>query len=126
MERFSWLRGLLTVRLGWVRATVWAASIGQIAAGLLILVGLMHDPWLVLAGLLVLPAANAELRYALAVRQFSDRRVGDLARTALVSIDTATTQSEVAQLSVANPLADFLIVDSGRPVAAGPHQQLGD
>jgi Zn-dependent protease len=111
------LRGVLTVRLGWVRATVWAASIGQIAAGLLVLVGLMHDPWLALAGLLVFPAANAELRYALAVRQFSDRRVGDLARTALVSIDTTTTQSEVAQLSVANPLADFLIVDAGRPVA---------
>ncbi len=75
------LRGLLTMRMGWARATVWAASIGQIAAVVLILVGFVHDFWLVLAGLLVLPAANAELRYALAVRQFANRCVGEVARS---------------------------------------------
>jgi stage IV sporulation protein FB len=111
------LRGMLTTRLGWARATVWAASVGQVAAVLLILVGLMQDFWLVLAGLLVLPAANAELRYALAVRQFSDRRVGEVARSDVIAIDPDTTVSDAADLSVATPIADFLIVDSGRPVA---------
>jgi stage IV sporulation protein FB len=111
------LRGLLTTRLGWARATVWAASVGQVAAVLLILVGLVQDFWLVLAGLLVLPAANAELRYALAVRQFADRRVGDVARTEVVEIGVATTVSESADLSVTSPITDFLVVDSGRPVA---------
>ena len=111
------LRGLLTIRMGWARATVWAASIGQVAAVLLILVGFMHDFWLVLAGLLVLPAANAELRYALAVRQFANRRVGEVARTELVTIDATTTISEAAELSVATPVADFLVLDNNRPVA---------
>jgi len=111
------LRGLLTMRMGWARATVWAASIGQVAAVLLILVGLMHDFWLVLAGLLVLPAANAELRYALAVRQFANRRVGEVARIELVRLDQAATISEAAELSVATPVADFLIMDGHRPVA---------
>lgn len=111
------LRGLLTMRMGWARATVWAASIGQVAAVLLILVGLMHDFWLVLAGLLVLPAANAELRYALAVRQFANRRVGEVARIELVRLDPAATISEAAELSVATPVADFLIMDGHRPVA---------
>lgn len=111
------LRGLLTARLGWARATVWAASIGQIAAVLLILVGFMHDFWLVLAGILVLPAANAELRYALAVKQFANRRVGEVARTEVVVVDAATTISEAADLSVATPIVDFLVVDRHRPVA---------
>mgnify|MGYP001555053353 FL=1 len=111
------LRGLLTIRLGWVRATVWAASVGQVAAVLLIVVGIMHDFWLVLAGLLILPAANAELRYALAVKQFANRRVGELARTEVITIDVATTVSEAAELSVATPIADFLVTEFGRPVA---------
>ena len=110
------LRGLLTIRMGWVRATVWAASVGQVAAVLLIVVGFMHDFWLVLAGLLILPAANAELRYALAVKQFANRRVGELARTEVITIDVATTVSEAAELSVARYQAgsvDFLgVVDS--------------
>lgn len=111
------LRGLLTIRLGWVRATVWAASVGQVAAVLLIVVGFMHDFWLVLAGLLILPAANAELRYALTVKQFANRRVGELARTEIITIDVATTVSEAAELSVATPIADFLVTEHGRPVA---------
>lgn len=111
------LRGLLTMRLGWARATIWAASIGQVAAVVLILVGLMEDFWFALAGLLILPAANAELRYALAVRQFSDRRVGDLTRTQIIHVDAATTVSEVAERSVATPIADFVVTDHDRPVA---------
>ena len=111
------LRGLLTMRMGWARATVWAASIGQIAAVLLILVGFIHDFWLVLAGFLVLPAANAELRYALAVRQFADRVVGELARTDLVRLESATTISEAAEHSVATPVADFLVMEGHRPKA---------
>ena len=111
------LRGLLTTRLGWARATVWAASIGQIAAVLLILIGFLQDFWLVLAGLLVLPAANAELRYALAVKQFANRLVGEVARSEVVAVDATTTISEAADVSVARPIADFLVVDHNRPVA---------
>jgi Zn-dependent protease len=110
-------RGLLTTRMGWARATVWAASVGQVVGAVLIVVGLVHNLWLALGGLLILPAANAELRYALALRHFADRRVGDVARTALVRLAPGTTLSEAAELSVANPLADFLVVEDGRAVA---------
>jgi Zn-dependent protease len=110
------LRGWLTGRMGWARATVWAASIGQIAAVTLLVVGVTRDLWLVLAGLLILPAANAELRYALAVRQFVDRRVRDLARRDQITVDGATALSAVAELSVGRPLADFLLTERGRVV----------
>lgn len=111
------LRGLLTIRFGWVRATVWAASVGQVAAVLLIVVGIMQDFWLVMAGLLVLPAANAELRYALAVKQFANRKVGELVRSETIAIDVRTTVSDAAELSVATPIADFLVTEFGQPVA---------
>ncbi|MCU0303406.1 MAG: site-2 protease family protein [Thermoanaerobaculales bacterium] len=110
------LRGLLTLRLGWIRATVWAGSIGQVAAALLLLLGVIFDPWLILAGILILPAANAELRYALLLRQLAGRRVGDLVRGELITVDGAATISEVSELSVASPLADFLVSDRGRVV----------
>ena len=99
-----------------MRATVWAASVGQIGAIVLIVVGLAEDFWLVLAGLLVLPAANAELRYALALRHLADRRVCDLMRRELVHIDRSTSISEAAELSVSTPISDFLVTDRGRPV----------
>jgi stage IV sporulation protein FB len=108
------LRGLLTMRIGWSRATVWAASVGQIAGGLLLLAGFLRDPWLILAGLLVLPAANAELRYALALRQFTDRTAGDMARTALAAVDGSVTVSEAAERSMASPEIDFVVTDGGR------------
>jgi stage IV sporulation protein FB len=118
------LRGLLTSRMGWARATVWAASVGQIAGVMLLLFGFLHDAWLILAGLLVLPAANAELRYALALRQFTDRTVGELARKALVRIGIETTLSEAAELSVAQPEIDFLVVDKERIVGYLPAARL--
>jgi Zn-dependent protease len=118
------LRALLTMRMGWIRATVWAASIGQIAAVTLLVVGVMQDFWLVLAGLLILPAANAELRYALAVRHFADRRVRDLVRTELIRVDRTTTLSEAAEQSVTTPLADFLVIDGGRAVGYLPAARL--
>ena len=58
---------------------------------------------------------NAELRYALAVRQFADRRVGDLVRAGLIAVDGRTTVSEAAEHSVADPIADFLVTAAGRP-----------
>ena len=110
-------RGLLTMRIGWARATVWAASVGQVLGGLLIVVGLVHDLWLTFGGLLILPAANAELRYALAIKHFADRSVGDIARTDLIPLGPQTTVSEAAERSLAKPLADFLVVIGGRPSA---------
>jgi Zn-dependent protease len=118
------LRGLLTLRLGWIRATVWAASMGQVAAVLLLLLGLVFDPWLILAGFLILPAANAELRYALALRQLADRRIGDLVRGDLITVDAASTVSEVSELSVASPLANFLIRRRGEIVGYLPAPRL--
>jgi stage IV sporulation protein FB len=108
------LRGMLTVRLGWAKATVWAASAGQVAGVLLIITGFMQDAWLIFAGVLILPAANAELRYALALRQFADRTVGEIARPSVIPIDLHTTVSGAAELSLARPEVDFLVVDQGR------------
>ena len=72
------VRAALRRRLGWARATVWTASAGQVAAVVLVWVGIFHLPWLILAGLVILPAANSELRRALVVRQLERRPVGDL------------------------------------------------
>jgi Zn-dependent protease/CBS domain-containing protein len=111
------LRGVLSPRIGWVRATVWAASAGQVAGAVLIVVGVIHDAWLVLAGILILPGANSELRFALAARHLSDRRVIDLARTKLLSITDSSTVSVAVGMSEMSPLSDLLVVNEGGPTA---------
>jgi len=64
----------------------------------------------------VLPAANAELRYALALRQFTNRTAADLARGGFAVVDAQAKLSEVAEQSVVRPELDFLISDRGRVV----------
>jgi stage IV sporulation protein FB len=103
------LRGALARRLGPLRATIWAASIGQIGAVVLIGVGIFHDPWLILAGLLVFPGANTELQRALGLRRLRHLTVGDLALTNLEHLDASATLQAAADRSRAAPDRDFVV-----------------
>jgi stage IV sporulation protein FB len=114
------LRGALEPSLGRVRATVWAASLGQIAAVLAIGVGLFHQWWLILAGVLILPSANAELRHALALRQLQTRRVADVMVTRLQHAAPDEPINAVLDRSRAAPMDEFIVVDSGACVGYLP------
>jgi len=118
------LRGILEPRLGRVRATVWAASLGQVAAVLAIGVGVFHQWWLVLAGVLILPTANAELRHALALRQLQTRRVGDVMVTRLQHAAPEDLVSTVLARSRAAPLDEFVLIEKGACVGYLPAARL--
>jgi Zn-dependent protease/CBS domain-containing protein len=118
------LRGALAERLGWTRATVWAASAGQVTAVVLVVAGVVHDPWLFLGGLLLFPGANSELRLALGLRALANRRVEHvmLPRVQLVGRDA--TLVDLAALSRDSPITEFVVHDGSSAVGYLPAARL--
>jgi Zn-dependent protease/CBS domain-containing protein len=114
------LRSALTSLLGWNRATVWAASIGQMLALLLIGLGTVYEPWLILAGALILPGANAELRRALTRRSIVASDAGDVMITHWRAVAEETALSSLAGRPLASPSASLVTSDSGKVVGFIP------
>jgi stage IV sporulation protein FB len=108
------LRAVLQTRIGWARATVWTASAGQVAAFVLVWVGVFQEPWLILAGLVILPAANSELRRALVVRQLERRPISDLhgSRFRVLPADATAEQLRAARRD--DPAAALVLRDADR------------
>jgi stage IV sporulation protein FB len=118
------LRGALAERIGWTRATVWAASAGQVTAVVLMVVGVVHDPWLLLGGLLLFPGANSELRLALGLRALANRRVQQvmLSEVQLVGRDAAL--ADLAAISRDTPITEFVVHDGTAAVGYLPAARL--
>lgn len=118
------LRAALAGHIGWARATVWAASAGQVAAFVLLLLGAVVSPWLAVAGVVILPGANRELRLALAVRALEGRTVAELAGEHTLEADTGDTVASVADRARQTPAAAILVLESGVPTGHVPLARL--
>jgi Zn-dependent protease len=118
------LRGALATRIGWSRATVWAASIGQVAAILLIIVGIVHQPLLALAGVLLLPGANSELRLAIGLRSLATSRVGEVMLSSIQLVGPDASLRALAQGEREAPINEFFVHDGQRVVGFLPAARL--
>ena len=103
------LRGALSERLGEARATVWSASAGQVTAVVLIGVGLFHEPWLALAGVVLLPAANLELRAALRRRELERTTVMAVVPPRPLRVDGDSPLADVRSRWQRGPMSDVLV-----------------
>ncbi len=103
------LRAVLQARIGWARATVWTASAGQVAAFVLVWVGVFQEPWLILAGLVILPAANSELRRALVVRQLERRPISDLHGSRFRVLPADATAEQLRSARADDPSAALVL-----------------
>lgn len=110
------LRSALAGRLGWCRATIWAASFGQILAFCLIFAGFFHSPWLILAGVLILPGASAELQRAQTLRELRSTKVGDVMITHIEPVSADTPLEHMAAFSRHEPLLEYPVTDEGRVI----------
>ncbi len=57
------LRSLLSIKMGRVKATRWAARIGQVLAVGFVVLGLFYNIWLVIIGIFIFLGAGAESEY---------------------------------------------------------------
>jgi Zn-dependent protease len=66
-------RSILALKFGFLRATLWAVTIGKVIAVLFIILGFRYNPWLVLIGLFIFTGADSEKRQAIYMAILSQR-----------------------------------------------------
>jgi stage IV sporulation protein FB len=118
------LRGALSARLGWTRATIWSASAGQVTALLLMAAGLVHNPWLLLAGVLLFPGANSELRLALSLRSLERSTVRELMLSDVQLVAPEVRLESLAQVSRDELISEFIVHDGERALGFLPAGRL--
>jgi len=114
------LRGALAGRIGWIRATVWAASAGQVMAVVLMVVGIVHGPWLFLGGLLLFPGANSELRLALGLHALAKRRIQQVMLPEVQLVGPDASLKDLAAISREAPITEFVVHDGNIAVGYLP------
>jgi len=107
------LRALLTIGMGYTRATRVAASIGQGLAVLFAFLGLMGNPLLVLIAVFIFVAASGEAGYV----QARDYARGYLASHAMITayqaLGPTATADDAAALLLRTTQQEFPVVDGG-------------
>ena len=66
-------RSILALKFGFLRATLWAVTIGKVIALLFIVLGFFYDPWLALIGFFIYAGANSEKRPAIYLTMLAQR-----------------------------------------------------
>jgi Zn-dependent protease len=66
-------RSILALKFGFLRATLWAVTIGKVIAVLFIILGFFYNPWLVLIGLFIFSGANSERQQAIYLTMLAQR-----------------------------------------------------
>jgi Zn-dependent protease/CBS domain-containing protein len=108
------LRALLASRLGYVRATEAAASIGQAVAFALGFIGLLYNPILIFIAIFVYLAAAAEA-HSVAMRAMAHGiPVGAAMITQFATLTPEAHVDEAVQTSLRTSQSEFPVVDAAR------------
>jgi stage IV sporulation protein FB len=111
------LRALLAIRLGHVRATEIAATIGQAFAFVLGFVGLFYNPILIFIAIFVYLAAASEAQLVALRAMSRDVPVGAAMMTQLARLTPEAHIDEAVETLLRTSQSEFPVVDGdGRPV----------
>jgi Zn-dependent protease len=66
-------RSVLALKFGFLRATLWAVTVGKIIAVLFMVYGYFRNPWLVLIGFFIYAGANSEKQQAIYLTMLAQR-----------------------------------------------------
>ena len=107
------LRALLAMQMKHARATRIAASVGQIMAVLLGVLGLVGNPMLLFVAVFVFFGAQQEALYATAKENFEETRVLDIMQPLPPVFARGTTVLAAVQMAMRDSRASYPLVDSG-------------
>jgi len=107
------LRALLATRMKHARATRVAASVGQVMAVLLGVLGLVGNPMLLFVAAIVFFGAQQEALYASAKENFEETRVIDVMQPLPPVFTRGTTVLAAVQLAMRDSRDSYPLVDSG-------------
>jgi Zn-dependent protease/CBS domain-containing protein len=105
------LRAALAYKLDYARATRIAAGVGQVMAGLFVVLGLMGNPWLVLIAIFVFMGAQAEAQAAEIRWNIGDLRVRDAMITDFLTLAPSDTLKQAADQLLAGSQQDFPVLE---------------
>ena len=107
------LRALLATQMKHARATRIAASVGQIMAVILGVLGLVGNPMLLFIAVFVFFGAQQEALYAVAKENFEETRVVDVMQPLPPVFARGTTVLAAVQMAMRDSRASYPLVDSG-------------
>lgn len=110
------LRAILASRMGQLRATRIAATVGQGMALLFGFVGLFSNPFLVFIALFVWMGATAEYGLAQTEAFLADVPVRQAMVTEFHALSPKQSLGEAVQMTLAGPQADFPVVEVGEVI----------
>jgi Zn-dependent protease len=105
------LRAVLATRLGYVRATRVAATIGQAMAVALGFIGLFGNPLLILVAVFVFLAASGEAGFVQGRDLTEGRRASDVMITSFATLGPQSTVGAAAELLLRTTQHEFPVVD---------------
>jgi Zn-dependent protease/CBS domain-containing protein len=110
------LRAILASRMGQLRATRIAASVGQGMALLFGFVGLFSNPFLVFIALFVWMGATAEYGLAQTEAFLADVPVRQAMVTGFHALSPKQSLGEAVQMTLAGPQTDFPVLEEGEVI----------
>ncbi len=129
------LRSVLATRLGYVRATRFAAETGRFLAVLMAVIGIFYNPWLILIALFVYIGASEEERLVIVENVLGRIRVGDIMTRDVVAVSPETRISELIEMMLRYKHLGYPVVENGELVGivtlkdvmqANPEQSVGE
>jgi Zn-dependent protease/predicted transcriptional regulator len=105
------LRAILTLKVGYTRATRIAATFGQASAVLFGVVGLLGNPFLVLIAIFIFLAASGEANYVEMKDQARGHRVRDAMIASFEALPTDASVDAAAALLLRTSQQEFPVVD---------------
>ncbi|SNR39716.1 Zn-dependent protease (includes SpoIVFB) [Maribacter sedimenticola] len=110
------LRALLSFKLGRVKATEIAASLGQGLAVVFFVLGLFFNPFLILIALFIFLAAYGENQMVKQGDLLKGYMVKDATMTNITQLNTQNKVKEVIAILLGGTEKDFVVVDNGKIV----------
>jgi Zn-dependent protease/predicted transcriptional regulator len=107
------LRALLATRMNYLDATQVAASVGQVLAFALGVVGIFTNPMLAVIGLFVWMAARQEAGATQMKSAISGLRARAVMRTDFWALHSTDTLADAVQLTLKRSQSDFPVIDRG-------------
>ncbi|MBN1270459.1 MAG: site-2 protease family protein [Kiritimatiellae bacterium] len=117
------LRSTLARFMKYTRATSLAAAVGQLVAVGFILLGLFHNPFLVLIGLFVLFGAQSEERYVRVRGILRDMTAEDVMQTDFASLDVEDPLERCLEYVYHRRQENFPVLSEGRLAGVLPRKK---
>ncbi len=119
------LRALLSLKMGRIRATEAASTLGQMMAALFFILGLLYNPILILIAIFVWFGARGENVMIQQISLLKGYNVRDAMMTDFTELKKEQTLEDVIDIIIAGTERDFVVSENNRVAGIVNHSAIG-